>query len=226
MRIIPAILTSNLEDMTNQLSTVSEFTDDVDIDVMDGKFVTDSTVDISSIPIINPLIYNFDLMVSEPELHITKIIEAKSKGMHIGRVFIHIESNYKLETICNITTTNSFDLGFSLSIETAIENFIDTISRIRASFPNIKPVLQLKTVQIGKQGNPYHPEVLGKIGKVKEQGFNGEIYLDGGMEPDIILSLKNYDLAGVSVGSYISHSSDPMAAYTELRNATWKKRLD
>ena len=225
MRIIPAILTSDQNELINQLNYISEFTDEVDIDVMDNIFVPHNSITIEEIPILSNIIFNFDLMVQDPESFIQKIIIQKSKGLRVDRIFVHIESKYDLEKICQMAKDN-FNLGFSLTIPTAIENFIDIVGKVKTYIPNKVPALQLKTVQIGGQGNPYHPEVLGKISKARTSGFNGDIYIDGGMDPDTIMSIKNYEIAGVSVGAYISKSSDPMRAYTQLRNATWKSRID
>jgi pentose-5-phosphate-3-epimerase len=226
MKIIPAILTDNLEEMKNQLEIVSDFTDEVDIDIMDGIFSTDKTVDIMQIPQVASLVNNLDLMVLKPEETIDKALErVKEKTLNIGRIFVHVETDFKLENILKQAKGN-FSLGFSLTMETAAENFIDIWNKSKNLDKEIKLSLLLKTIQIGKQGNPYHPEVLAKIDIVRKAGFDGEIYLDGGIDPDIIFSFRNLNIAGVSVGSYISHSSDAIRAFQRLKDATWKKELD
>ena len=225
MRIIPAILTANTDELNKELNYISEFTDEVDIDLMDGVFVQDKSVDINDLPILKDITYNLDLMVENPIEDIEKVLMQQQKGLKVERIFVHIESNFDIVKLCTLSR-NNFKLGFSLMVPTAIENFLDIVTQVQKSFPDIYPLLQLKTVQIGKQGNPYHPEVLGKIIKARSAGFKGDVYIDGGIDPDIIMSIKNYEITGVSVGSYISKTSDPMKAFTQLRNATWKNRID
>ncbi|MEI7603761.1 MAG: hypothetical protein WCJ19_01960 [bacterium] len=226
MRIIPAILTSDKDDFIRQIEAISEFTDEVDIDILDGTFVVAKTLSLDEMHYLPALIYNFDLMVSDPITYIKKlVILHKEKKIKIGRVFVHSETTFDANEIYD-AAEGLFTLGFSLSMETAAENFINLYKKAQMLNTNFIPPLLLKTIQIGKQGNPYHPEVLAKISKVRQSGFNGEIYIDGGVDPDVVFSLKAYNIAGVSVGSYISRSSDPLKSYNNLRDATWKKSLD
>lgn len=224
MRIIPAILTNNIEDFNKQIDNICEFTDEVDIDILDGVFSAEKTIPIKDIDTKHAITFNFDLMVKEPGKYFEDIIALKKKGLSIGRVFVHIESEYDVQVLFEKSKDN-FILGFSSLMQTATESIIDLQKKFKKLSEKPFPVL-LKTVQIGKQGNPYHPEVLGKVSKLRRAGFDGEIYLDGGIDPDIIMTFRNYDIAGVSVGSYISHSSDPFRAFSNLRDATWKQKLD
>lgn len=226
MRIIPAILTGKVEELDNQINNIREMTDEVDIDIMDGDFVSDKSINIEDLKPIAGLQYNLDLMVRNPQLYIEAALNAKeTRSVQFGRVFIHVESAYDLSKIIELCR-NKLQIGFSLDLTTAIENFIDVYNKAKALDNGQKYSLQLKTVQIGKQGNPYHPEALAKIDKARKEGFNGDIFLDGGIDPEIIMTIRKFDICGVSVGSYISHSSDPMRSFQNLRDATWKKSLD
>lgn len=226
MRILPAILTNQVDEYLRQLTAISEFTDEVDVDVMDGIFVAEKSVPIEDLPKVPNTTINFDLMVKDANEYVKKILTWKKKNEGaIGIIYVHVESEYDIKELLT-ESKNQFKLGFSLKIETAIENFLNVFDTIQKIDKDYMPCLLLKTVQIGKQGNPYHPEVLGKISAVRKAGFNGEIYLDGGINPDIVSSLKTYNIAGVSVGSFISHGSDPMRAFNTLREATWKQNID
>jgi pentose-5-phosphate-3-epimerase len=73
---------------------------------------------------------------------------------------------------------------------------------------NSFPVIQLMTVHVGFQGNAFIHNVLSKIEQLRNQGFTGKIYLDGGINRDtipVILSQKNLPDV-LCVGSYLTRS--------------------
>lgn len=66
------------------------------------------------------------------------------------------------------------------------------------------------TVHPGAQGTPFIPEMLTKINELRENGFMGDIILDGGINNETLpLILKNKHLpTAVCPGSYLHEDTE------------------
>jgi len=194
MIIIPSLVENTADDLFNRITYLSPHYHQFQVDIEDGIFIQNKTLDIeefasyikshtSTLP--PSLIYDFHFMVQNFERSIDIINQIKSL-IQIDVVFVHtaLHPNYVLLQ----KTYPDFRMGLVINPEENMEE-LDT----RYSLKTI-PLIQLMTINPGKQGQPFIPNVLIKIEQLRNYGFHGKIYLDGAINKTtlpLILSLPH-----------------------------------
>lgn len=204
MRIIPAVLSDNLDDYTKayrlfeQMDGVSK----VQLDIMDGVFVKTISPDFENIlKIPTKLNKQVHLMVQEPLPYLDLCTK-----YGVSEVIVHLRTNYG--------NVNDFDnYGFKIFLgvnpEDNFLSFADLTFKISGFL--------LMTVHPGLQGQPFLPNELKKAGYLRNKGFDGTIIVDGSINLDTIGNLKEYDIDEAVIGSAIIKQPDPIKAYNELK---------
>ena len=208
MKIAPSIYEKTPADFLNQLTRLSFYFSYFQIDIADGIYTPNKTITVEEINKLldsefqttTKMLFDFHLMVNNYEAEIQKIIKLKDK-INIGAVLIpySLHPNYSL-----LTKNYPTSLGLVLNSE-------DTVSNLVKDY-DIKtiPIIQIMTVHIGAQGNPFLAENLKKIEQLKNAGFPGKIFIDGGINDKTlpqILSQK-YQPDVLCVGSYLTKNND------------------
>lgn len=186
------------------------------IDVMDGKFVENNTIEkmreyteyikqVSNIPI------DVHLMVEEIEPYLKEYID-----MGVQSIIFHIESCKNEEEALKwilYLKDNNIKVGITLKPKTNIEDIYKYI-------PYIHKVLVM-SVEPGKGGQKFLPETIEKIQKLNkfiyENGFEVDIEVDGGVNNE---TAKQVIEAGANIlvaGNYIAKSEDFKKAIDSLK---------
>lgn len=200
MKIATSILNAkNRLNTTNKLNHTQ--TTYIHIDVMDGKFVTDTQFNkIEEISEINsttnkPL--DIHLMVENPIEYIENL-----ENMNIEFITFHFEIEKNINEIIKKIKSIGYKVGISIKPNTNIE-------KIKSYLENIDLVL-IMSVEPGKGGQQFLPSTIDKINKLKEiitkNNYNIEIEVDGGINNETISKLEKVDIA--VVGSYIINSNN------------------
>ncbi len=204
MKIIPSIYEKTPQGFSDQIKKLSSYFSSFQIDISDGIYAPNRTIQIEDInklvnyelQITDKIQLDFHLMVNDYEVEIKKLINFKNK-INVSNILIHysLHPNYSL-----LTTHYSIPIGLVLNSEDQVSNLVRDY--------NIKkiPVIQIMTVQIGAQGNPFLPENIKKVEQLKKAGFSGEIFIDGGINDKtlpLFLSQK-YQPDALCPGSYLT----------------------
>jgi len=199
IKIIPNILTENERDFEIQIEHLSIFPL-VDIDIAVSPFTEKSSValekTINLIKKFSRINYTFHLMEENPEKSIQQILEC---NLNIDQVYIHQESNISI--FKTLQSKVKKKIGITIRRE----------SRLRAiDFYNQFGAIQLMTGVFGGQGNEFDEESLAKSLQLRDMGYEGEIGIDGGVNLQSAIIIKDYPVDRVSVGSFIRKSQNPM----------------
>lgn len=176
MKIVPAILTDNPQELKTLISAAEEYFDQVQIDIIDGKFADNETVDPSAMNYIETnMDLDFQLMVKEPVNWIEKCARAGA-----WRIIGHIEEmEDQFEFVKKVTETGA-KVGLGLDLETEVHKLQ------RKLFSDLDAVLVM-SVAAGFGGQTFNEFVLGKVeelAKIKKEGaFDFQIVVDGGITP-------------------------------------------
>lgn len=186
------------------------------IDVMDGKFVENNTIEkmreyteyikqVSNIPI------DVHLMVEEIEPYLKEYVDMK-----VQSIIFHIESCKNEEEALkwiSYLKDNNIKIGITLNPKTNIEDIYKYI-------PYIHKVLVM-SVEPGKGGQKFIPETIEKIQKINkfiyENGFEVDIEVDGGINNE---TAKQVIEAGANIlvtGNYIAKSESFKKAIDNLK---------
>ena len=188
MLIYPSILEKNTDDLLKRLKALLPFFSYFQIDITDGKFVPNKTVQIEEIATtierwnngtIKQKTFEFHLMVDDYVSEIEKL-NLITNVVKIKCVLIHIK----------VLPAVPYPLSSNFQWD-SIKQF-DTV--------------QLMTVHPGQQGSPFVPEVLNKIEELHKLGFGGKIILDGAMNDKTLAFVmkQKYLPDAICPGSYFS----------------------
>jgi ribulose-phosphate 3-epimerase len=199
--IIPAIMPERFEDIETQTGLVLNQVRVVQLDIMDGKYVSEKTwpfiygadrdlaelqTEEGSLPFWEDINYELDLMIERPE-------ESLDTWLHIGasRVIFHYASIHDWEKIKNIdhVIRNFIKIGCAVTIHDKLEDIYSLIDEDVIDFIQVMGI-----ADIGYQGEPFADESLDMIEELKKRYPDLLISVDGGVSIDTIGDLS---LAGV-----------------------------
>lgn len=186
------------------------------IDVMDGKFVENDTVELmrnysETMKNITNLPIDVHLMVEDVESYIKSYL-----ALEPNSIIFHIEACKNKDKIIDnigLIKENNCKVGLTLSPKTPIENIYEYL-------PYIHSVLVM-TVEPGKGGQKMIPETIEKIYQLNkfiyENGYEVDIMIDGGVNADNVESLTDAGANVVVSGNFILKSGDYKKAIKELK---------
>ena len=213
IEIIPAIIPRSLDDLNKKYSQVKHFTDIVQIDVMDGKFVPSvswpyvNNNEDKEKSVIAEIDFNFevDLMVLNPEVVVGDWIKAGAK-----RVIVHIESIKNFLEIFD-AISGKVELGIALNTNTPNERIYQLIGKI--------DFIQFMGIEkIGFQGQNFDERVVKKITDLREKFSGIIISVDGGVNIENAPRLIKAGVNRLVSGSAIFESGDIEDTVSKLKN--------
>ena len=213
MKIMPALLDTDPEDMSAELARLTPFFKSFQIDVMDGIFVPDETVQLEEIKSVveeyPDIIIDFHLMVEDWN-HELDILETFYDS-NIRYVLIHAKTNPPADVFTE-QLSDQYRLGLVVNPEEEIKTIVQKydLSHI--------PAIQIMTVVPGKQGQPFISESLNKIEQLRDVGYKSDIIIDGAVNAKtlpVILGKKYVpDYAGA--GSFLTRAKNLDEAISSL----------
>lgn len=176
-------------------------TDYIHIDVMDGKFVSDTqfnnSKEINAINIISKYKLDIHLMVENPIEYIEQF-----NNMNIEYITFHLEVKKNINEIISKIKDKGYKIGLSIKPNTNIKELIPYLKNI--------DLILVMSVEPGKGGQEFLSNTIERINKIKElitkNNNDIQIEVDGGINDKNIYQLENIDIA--VVGSYIIKSND------------------
>lgn len=198
MKLIPAVLEADLQDFEKQVNYFRKYFNQIQIDISDGLYTPQKTIDILEINKLGSdfsnIIFDFHLMVKNPSIEIRKIKNLVNIKTNI--VLVHIDQ------IENLEINEPVNIGTVLNPEHEVADYFETIIEY--------PYVQIMTVNPGFQGQTFQDGNLLKIQQLREHGFNGQIFLDGGInESSLVLINKNvFKPDFLCIGNYLKTNTE------------------
>lgn len=192
-------------------------TDYFHIDVMDGKFVKNNTIDkmreyTEYIKQIANTKIEVHLMVEEVESYVKAYID-----MGVDSIIFHIESlknEMEIVKLISYIKEHNIQVGLSLNPKTNIESLYPYV-------PYLHKVL-IMSVEPGEGGQKFLVESIEKIQKLNrfsyENGYDITIEVDGGINPQTAKQTIEAGANVVVAGSYIIESKDFKKAIDLLKH--------
>jgi len=203
-KIIPAIIAKNQNELNERLSKVLDFVDLVQLDVMDNKFVPNSSLFFDFFLPQTKCQFEAHLMVQDPQSWIEK------NGNKVDTVLVHFESKYDKEIIIDLVKQKRKKFGFVLNPETSVDKL--------SSFIDVLDQVLIMTVNPGFYGSPFLPEMLEKIRKLRKMNKNLDIEVDGGITDKTIGFVAKAGANMFVSGSYIVKAEDIVEAIENLKS--------
>ncbi|MFT5179982.1 MAG: ribulose-phosphate 3-epimerase [Candidatus Paceibacteria bacterium] len=187
IKIIPAVMPDDFNDLKEKIEKVEDLVDEIQIDVMDGKFVPafswpygkrrehfeDIQQQNEGLPGWDKLNFEIDLMVRNPKEEAIRWIDAGAT-----RLIFHLDSfkGDETEFLRDLKGKYNIEIGVSITPEipnTELDKYLD-----------LSDVVQFMGIdEVGFQGQKFNKDVLDKIKELREKS-DIEISVDGGVSFD------------------------------------------
>jgi len=204
IRVVPAVLTDDPRTLAGLMQQAGTFTDYVQVDIMDGKFVPSSSVTSEHLAAIKTrLKWEVHLMVEHPEQQIPAFKEAGA-----SRAIFHYEATTSHSQVISLVRSLGMEVGIAVNPETPV-------SKIKPLTGEVDSILFL-SVHPGFYGAKFIPEVLDKIKELRQARPKLEIAIDGGVSRNNIVQIAASGVNMICVGSAVFLQPQPAEAYQAL----------
>lgn len=203
MRIVPSLLAEDFDAFTQLVRKAEKFTDYVQVDLMDGVFVESRSFRAADLKQLDTsLFFEVHLMFKDPAAALEGLQHPR-----LRQVIFHIESKAHTQELVRMIKGKGLRAGIALNPETEAE-----ASR---GLKDVDSILLL-TVDPGRYGSPFKPEVLSKAAKIRELYPRTSVGVDGGVSLENLELIKAAGVDYACVGSRILLHPDPAASYREF----------
>ena len=204
--VVPAILTDDPQALAQMLRQAETFTDFVQVDIMDGRFVPSNSVVCADLATVGPkLRWEAHLMVKQPEEQLQCFAMAGAE-----KIVFHFEATSSPLRIITMIRHLGIKVGLAVNPETPLSSTLSLAD-------SVDSVLFL-TVHPGFYGAKFLPEVLDKVVELRARKPNLEIGVDGGIKEANIAEVARLGLDYICVGSAIFVQPDPAQAFHYLQS--------
>lgn len=194
MEIIPGILATSEQEYQELVTKINESESLeggwVQLDLMDGEFVGNTSID-SSVVKKYPLRQNIEaqLMVVDPVKWVRDL-----EGLGIKRFVAPVEiDTQKLNEFLDTVKDLGVQSGVMISPDTAISKLNLWLDRV--------DVVIIMSVQPGFGGQQFLENTYNRIKELRKGNKDVKIEVDGGVTPVIVAKLADLDVSAVVVGA-------------------------
>lgn len=200
-QIIPSIIARTQEELDYRLDKI-DFSSVIHLDVMDGKFVDNSSLDFDFNLFKIDHIFEAHLMIENPEEWIDK------NWNKVDSFLVHIESCNDPVKLIGLVRDKGKRIGFVLNPKTSVDNISDFLG-------DIDQVL-IMAVNPGFYGSRFLPEVLHKVKQLRALKSDLDIEVDGGINDKTIEEVMNSGANLFVSGSHIMNADDSEKVFNDL----------
>lgn len=211
MKIAPSILSVKIEEYPKVIKELENL--DISylhLDIMDGKFVPNSTYDAEEVKNIRKMTSMFldtHLMIENPENYINSYINAGSDS-----ITFHFEATTNVKKIIKMIKDKNLKCGISIKPKTNVDVLLPYLSEI--------DMVLVMSVEPGFGGQKFMDSALNKIKQLANLRMTNHysylIEVDGGINNETSKLCKNAGADIIVVGTYLMNSNDKKETIKEL----------
>jgi len=192
--IIPAVIAKTQEGLEDIFSKIKDSARLLQLDVMDNKFVPNTSLDFDFQLPQGKYQFEAHLMIENPEKWIAEY------GNKVDTIIAHFEAVENPERIIESVKKKDKKMAFALNPETDIDQIRDYLSQLDQ--------VLIMTVHPGFYGSPFLPETMDKIRRLRELKPSLDIEVDGGITADTIDEVNKAGANMFVSGSYLIKSEN------------------
>jgi len=206
IRVVPAILTDDPSTLEKMIHQAKNFTDYVQIDIMDGHFVPSKSItweQVADLPV--KLNWEAHLMVMQPEKCLKGFKQAGA-----SKIIFHHEVTTSPHDVISRIKNLGLEVGLAVNPDTPVSAIVPCINEIDS--------ILLLTVTPGFYGSKFIPEVMDKVAELRSIKPEIEIGVDGGVKENNIREIASAGVDYICVGSAVFMQTDPAESYRRLQS--------
>lgn len=201
--VVPTILATTADEYKAMLEKAAKVSDRVHIDICDGQFADQKTINLAEVHVPEGVSVDLHLMVQDPVSLLDTAI-----SLHPNLIIFHAESQADFKPMIDHCHMLGVQAGLALLPQTDPQSLADLIV-------HVDHVLVF-TGTLGHNGGSFNAEVLPKAQDIRRINPNIDVSIDGGVT-DANASLAA--IQGVNifyVGSAIQNAEDPQKMYDDI----------
>ena len=206
--ISPSTLSLTLDELPAKIKEIEDLIEYIHIDVMDGKFVSNQTNGVEMFRVAKENSnkqLDVHLMVEKPLEEIEKYNGAEIITFHI-EAFENQEDVLKaFKMIRNMNAK----VGISIKPDTSVDVLKDILDEL--------DMILVMTVEPGLGGQKLIIEMLDKVSKLREMGFNKLIEVDGGIKTENASIVRNAGVDIIVAGTAVFGAENPRDAIRKIK---------
>lgn len=200
--IVPAIIAKAQDELDRAIGKVKGFAGKIQLDVMDGKFVRNTSFLFDfKLPPLKAML-EAHLMVEHPLVWIEK------HASKVDLILFHIESKDPVAEVIQAVKVRKRKVGIVINPDTPVKDI--------AGFLEMVDQVLVMTVHPGFYGSPFVSEALEKVTRLRKLMPQLAIEVDGGITDKTILKAAGAGANLFVSGSFILRSENPEKAYALL----------
>jgi len=227
LEVVPAILAKSEEEFREKLRVIERVAPLVQIDVMDGAFVPNTTWadPLVVAQIRTPTHFEVHLMVKEPFREV--ILWGKLKN--VRRTIVHAESTQQLRTLLHAIRATGKQVGLAVNPGTPLQKIYPSLERPRLPRPRSARArndvgvgvdfILIMSNDPGFSGRPFRSATLKRITALRKRFPRLPIGVDIGVNTSTAPLLRRAGATHIAAASSIFTNENPTAAYRALQHA-------
>ncbi|MEK9160554.1 MAG: hypothetical protein AAB440_00760 [Patescibacteria group bacterium] len=229
VKVVPAVLPTSRDDLERQLSELSGVTDEVQLNIVDGKFASPATWpyvlqvhDLEHLIAQHRMLPGWGIFRFEIELQVKQPEDVIGAWIAVGatRLTIHIDSIGVPDRILRDLEVqyghdkdfapDLLSVGFALGVDTdfnVVEPYIDRLDYVQ--FMGVS--------RLGKHGEPFESKVVDRIKEFRKKHPSVGVQVDGGVSRATAPALLSAGVSRLVVGSDLWRAEDKLVRYQEIK---------
>lgn len=209
--IVPAIIAKTQRELDEMLFKLRGQARRIMLDVMDGEFVTDTSLDFD-FKLPPGFEYEAHLMTEKP------LDWVRERAGAVDIAIMQVETLDDIEAAVDYAKSRELRVTLALSPETRLDAVLPYLNEVHG--------ILILTVNPGRYAGQFLPETLEKVRRLRKIDGTIPIEVDGGMNPENARLARDSGANIFAAGSYILKSGDTERAIKELKDAVsgWRQQ--
>jgi len=203
--VVPTITAENPHQYREQIQRVQGFARHLHVDIMDGIFTPNKSVDAEQLWLPEDITCDIHVMYQQPETVLNEL-----KKLSLRLVIVQAESGCDFEKMAAQLKKDNIQFGVSLLAGSKVSDHIAVI--------RLADHVLIFSGNLGHQGGSVADlSLLSKVDEIKSLNPGAEIGWDGGVNEQNIKSIADAGVGVVNVGGFVHRSARPVDSYKDLQ---------
>ena len=209
IKIVPSILSANQDRLQEEINEVEEYSDLLQVDVMDNKFVPNITPQAELLKkFVTKVPLDIHLMVYEPSEEYIKTFIDSNKKLKINNITVHYEACSNLKKILGFIKKNNIKASVAINPKTSLDFIKDILDEV--------DMVLIMTVEPGFSGQKFIKGCMEKVRGLRKLKPKLDIEVDGGINDKTARIAVEAGANVLVVSSFIFKAKDKVKAIKDV----------
>ncbi len=204
IQVVPAVLEKTWKDVQDKVNRAKEFTNFIQLDVMDGEFVPNATFNDTTKLATLDIEMELHLMIDKPSLHLRQWVMP-----NVTRVIVHYEAVGNVPHLIKQIREAGKSPALAINPETSTYEIKDYLHDL--------DMVLVMGVTPGFSGQSFQNDVLEKIKELKNWREDLLVEVDGGVNGGTRNAIVKAGADILAAASFIWEAEEPTAAVEYLK---------